>query len=122
MPCTATGPCSSCSSTGVPTSETSVRRWMPASSMSRELNPSRWAESWLPLVSTAVARDRSQADQRLVGQPHGVDGRQRPVVDVAGDDDEVDALRLDHVQQVVDERGLVAEHPLSVERPAEMPV
>ncbi len=57
MPWTATGPWSSCSSTGVPTDDGSVRRWTPAESMSREEKPRRWAESWLPLVSTTVARD-----------------------------------------------------------------
>ena len=31
----------------------------PAASISRELNPRRWAESWLPLVSTTFARDRA---------------------------------------------------------------
>jgi hypothetical protein len=59
MPCTATGPCSSASSTGVPTAPASVRRWTPAASMSRLEKPSRCAESWLPLVTTTLARDRA---------------------------------------------------------------
>ena len=63
-----------------------------------------------------------QPDQRLVGQPHRVDLRQRPVVDVTGDDDEVDPLGLDDLEQVVDVRRLVREHPLAVERPAQVPV
>ena len=65
---------------------------------------------------------RGQPRERLVGQPDRVDLGQRPVVDVAGDHDEVDPLRLDHLEQVVDVRRLVAEHPLTVERPPEVPV
>ena len=94
----------------------------PAASISRELNPSRCAESWLPLVSTTWARERRQPGQRLVGEPDGVDRRQRAVVDVAGDDDQVDPLGLDDLEQVVDVRRLVREHPLAVERPAQVPV
>ena len=63
-----------------------------------------------------------QPGQGLVGQPHGVDRRQRPVVDVTGDDDQVDPLGLDDLEQVVDVCGLVREHPLAVERPAQVPV
>ncbi len=58
----------------------------------------------------------------LVGQRHGVDGRQRPVVDVAGHDHEVDLLRLDGLDQVVDVRRLRGEEVLAVERPAQVPV
>ena len=57
MPYTATGPCSSSRSTGVPTEPASVRMKTPAASISRELKPSRCAESWLPLVSTTFARE-----------------------------------------------------------------
>ena len=60
--------------------------------------------------------------QRLVGQPDGVDLGERAVVDVTGDDHEVDPLGLDHLEQVVDVRRLVREHPLAVERPAQVPV
>ena len=63
-----------------------------------------------------------QPGQRLVGEPDGVDRRQRSVVDVTGDDDEVDPLGLDDLEQVVDVGRLVREHPLAVERPAQVPV
>ena len=63
-------------------SPASVRMKTPAASISRELNPSRWAESWLPLVSTTCARERGQPHQGLVGQPRrrrpaGARGRRR---------------------------------------------
>ncbi len=63
-----------------------------------------------------------QPGEGLVGQRHGIDGRQRAVVDVAGEQHHVDALSLDDLEQVVDVRRLVAQHPLTVERPAEVPV
>ena len=106
MPCTATGPCASSSRTGVPTEEASVRMKTPAASISRELNPSRWAESWLPLV----------------GQPDRVDVGERAVVDVPGNHHEVHALRGHHVEQVVHVGSLVREHALPVEGPPEVPV
>ena len=43
----------------MPTLEASVRMKTPAASISRELNPRRCAESWLPLVSTTWARERA---------------------------------------------------------------
>ena len=63
-----------------------------------------------------------QPHQRLVGEPDGVDVGQGTVVDVAGDHHEVDPLGLHDVEQVVDVRRLVREHPLAVERPAQVPV
>ena len=49
--------------TGVPTDEASVRTWTPAKSISRAPNPSRWALSWLPLLTTTLAReDASRAN------------------------------------------------------------
>ena len=51
---------------------------------------------------------RGEPGQGLVGQPDRVDVRQRPVVDVAGDDDQVDPLGGDDLEQVVDVRRLVA--------------
>ena len=50
---------------------------------------------------------RGEPGQGLVGQPDRVDVRQRPVVDVAGDDDQVDPLGGDDLEQVVDVRRLV---------------
>ena len=63
-----------------------------------------------------------QPGERVVGQLDGVDRRQRPVVDVAGDHHEVDPLGLDRVEQVVDVRRLGAEHPDTVEGTAQVPV
>src|SRR5690606_39693153 len=60
--------------------------------------------------------------ERLVGQRHGVDRRQRPVVDVAGDDHQVDLFRLDDLQQVVDVHRPRVEHPDPVEGTPEVPV
>ena len=60
--------------------------------------------------------------ERLVGQPYGVDVGQGAVVDVAGDHHEVDPLRLDHLDQVVDEGRLVVEHADAVERATQVPV
>ena len=65
---------------------------------------------------------RREPGEGLVGQGHGVDRRQRPVVDVAGHQHHVDALTLDDLEQVVDVRRLVRQHPLPVERPAQVPV
>ena len=53
---------------------------------------------------------------------NGVDRRQRPVVDVAGDDHQVDLLGLHDLQHVVDVGSLGAEHPDTVERPSQVPV
>ncbi len=58
----------------------------------------------------------------LVGEPHRVDGRQRPVVDVAGEDDQVDLLGHHDLDQVVDEGSLMGEHALPVEGPPQVPV
>ncbi len=63
-----------------------------------------------------------EAGEGLVGQLDGVDVGQGAVVDVPGDHDDVDALRLDHLEQVVDERTLVAQEALAVEGPPEVPV
>ena len=96
--------------------------WTPAASISREPKPSRWAESWLPLVTTTRARGRGQPGEGLVGQPDRVDVGERPVVDVAGDDHDVDLLALHDLEQVVDERGLVRRACPPVEGPAQVPV
>lgn len=58
----------------------------------------------------------------LVGQPDRVDLGQRPVVDVARHDHDVDALGLHDLDQVVHERRLVAEESFPVEGPAQVPV
>ncbi len=76
----------------------------------------------MPLVSTTLRPGGRQPGQRLVGQPDRVDVRQRAVVDVARDHHQVDLLRLDDLEQVVDVRSLVAEHALPVEGPPEVPV
>ena len=122
MPWTATGPCSSSSSTGVPTAEASVRMKTPAASISRELKPRRLRGVVVAAGEHDPGPGRGQPGQGLVGEPDGVDVGQRPVVDVAGDDDEVDPLGVDDLEQVVDVGRLVREHPLPVERPAEVPV
>ncbi len=122
MPWTATGPCSSSSSTGVPTAEASVRMKTPAASISRELKPSRLGGVVVAAGEHDPGAGGGEPGEGLVGQPDRVDVRQRPVVDVAGDDDQVDPLGVDDLQQVVDVRRLVAEHALAVERPAEVPV
>ena len=100
----------------------SARMNTPAASISRELKPSRCAESWLPLVSTTRARDAASRARASSASRTASTWRQRPVVDVAGHHDEVDPLGGDDLEQVVDVRRLVGEHPLTVERPAEVPV
>jgi len=65
---------------------------------------------------------RGQPRERVVGELDGVHGRQRPVVDVAGDHHEVDVLGLHDVEQVVDVRRLGTEHPDTVERASQVPV
>ena len=99
-----------------------MRRKTPAASISREPKPE-------PLGRVVVARRQhhpgargGQPGERLVGQSYGVDVRQRAVVDVARDDHEVDPLRLDHLDQVVDEGRLVLEHAHAVERAPQVPV
>ena len=94
----------------------------PALSMRRELKPSRWARVVVAAGDHDLGPRGGQPHQGLVGQPDGVDRGERPVVDVAGDHDEVDALGLDHLEQVVDVRSLVPEHALAVEGSPEVPV
>ena len=55
MPYTATGPPESSRTTGSASALGRVRRCTPALSSSRLPNPSRRAESWLPLISTILA-------------------------------------------------------------------
>jgi hypothetical protein len=55
-------------------------------------------------------------------QLDGVGRRQRPVVDVAGDQHRVDRLGAHRLDQVVDERGLGIEQPHLVERTSQVPV
>ena len=84
------------------------------------------AESLGGVVVAAADHDlgprSGQPHQGLVRQAYGVDRRECAVVDVAGDHDEVDALGLDHLEQVVDVRSLVPEHAFPVEGPPEVPV
>lgn len=63
-----------------------------------------------------------QAHQGVVEQADDVDPRQGTVVDVAGDQDDVDGLRPHEGHKLVDEGALGIEHPNAVERPAQMPV
>ena len=63
-----------------------------------------------------------QAHQGVVEQADDVDSGQGAVVDVAGDQDDVDRLVPDEGDELVDERALGIKHPDAVERPAQMPV
>ena len=63
-----------------------------------------------------------QPHQGVVEQADDVDARQRAVVDVAGDQDDVDRLVADDGDELVDEGALGVKHPDAVERPAQMPV
>ena len=108
--------------TGVPTVGASVRMWTPAASISREPKPEPLGGVVVAAGDHHAGAGRGQPGERLVGQVDRVDRRQRPVVDVTGDDDQVDALALDDVEQVVDVRRLVLEHALPVEGPPEVPV
>ena len=76
----------------------------------------------MPEVSTTRARERGQSGQCLVGEPDGVHVGECAVVHVARDDHQVDALRGDHVEQVVDVRRLVLEHADTMERASQVPV
>ena len=60
--------------------------------------------------------------ERIIGQADRVDMGERTVVDVSRDHDHVDGLRGDHLEEVVDERTLVAEQVLAVEGPPQVPV
>ena len=63
-----------------------------------------------------------QSQQGIGEQPHRVRRREGPVVDVACDEDRVDALRTDDVDQMVEEAALGTEQPGTVERPSQVPV
>ena len=63
-----------------------------------------------------------QACESVVGKSDRVDRGEGPVVDVAGKHHHVDRLSRHHLEQMVDERSLVIEHPLSMEGAPEMPV
>ena len=90
----------------VPTAAASVRRCTPAASIGG-------AEPEPPGGVVVAAGDHHLGPR--AGEPASASSasatastwRERPVVDVAGDDDEVDCLGLDHLDQVVDERRLV---------------
>ena len=107
---------------GSATRPASVRRWTPAGvdQPGAEPEPARG------VVVAAGDHDAGagggEPGEGLVGQRDGVDRGQRPVVDVAGDDHQVDLLGLDGLDQVVDERRLRGEEVLAVERPAQVPV
>ncbi len=62
------------------------------------------------------------AYQRLIQQFHDVESRQRTIVDIAGDQDDVNGLRGDEGDQLVHEAALRVKHPDTVERPAKVPV
>ena len=102
--------------------ETSVRMWTPERSSSPEANPRRIAESWLPLERTTCAPASTSRSRRLREQGHGVRGREGAVVDVAADEDGVDALGADHLDEVVEVRRLGPEEPDTVERAPQVPV
>ena len=91
-------------------------------STSRALKPSRRGGVVVAAGDHHPGPGGGEPVERVVGQRHGVDRRQRPVVDVARDDHEVDLLGLDGLDQVVDVRRLRGEEVLAVERPAEVPV
>src|SRR5580692_7569490 len=118
-PYTATGPCSSVSTTGSASRARLVRRWTPAVSISALLTPSRSAESWLPLIRITRA---AEPGERVLAERDRVHRRDGPVVDVARDEDGVHALGARGLDEVVEERRLRFSQVGPVERPPEMPV
>ena len=64
----------------------------------------------------------AQPPQRLVGEPDGVDRRQRAVVEVARDAPPLDPLGARGRHDVLDARRLRGEQRLPVEGAAEVPV
>ena len=56
-----------------------------------------------------------QGHQGVVEQADDVDPRQGTVIDVAGDEDDVDRLITDAADQLIDERALGIQHPDAVE-------
>ena len=93
--------------TGVPTLAASVRTKTPAASISREPKPEPLGAVVVAAADHDLGARGRQPGEGLVGQGDRVDVGQRAVVDVAGDHHDVDLLRLDHLEQVVDERTLV---------------
>ncbi len=65
---------------------------------------------------------RSKPGQGLVEHRDGIGRWHGAVVDVAGDQHRVNALLDGSVDQPAQERALVLEHRLAVQRPAQMPV
>ena len=63
-----------------------------------------------------------QPDQGIVQQADDIDAGQCPVVDVAGDQHDVDGEFPDAGNQLVDKGALGVQHADAVERPAQMPV
>ena len=80
------------------------------------------AESWLPLVRTTWAPAPVSPHQGVVQQADDVDSRQCAVVDVPGDEDDVDCLFPDEGHELVDEGALGVQHADAVEGPAQVPV
>ena len=69
-----------------------------------------------------LGQDSQQPAQRRMEQFDSIGGRNRTVVEVAGDGDQVDFFMANEVDQPVDEQRLLVEQAVIAERPAEMPV
>ena len=63
-----------------------------------------------------------EAHQGVIQQADDVDARQCAVIDVPGDEDDVDALFPDKGHELVDEGALGIQHADAVEGPAQVPV
>ena len=82
-----------------------------------------------PLGTVVVPGDQRDAGasgpdclQAVTEDHHGVVRWDRPVVHVAGDDDEIDALDRDELDDAIEHAGLVVEQRVRPEGPPEVPI
>ena len=88
----------------------------------RTANPSRMAESWLPLLTHHLGAGVDEPQHGLREQLDGLGRGHRAVVDVAADEHGVDPLGAHDLDEVVEVGGLGAEQPHLVERASQVPV
>ena len=99
-----------------------MRTCTPPAASTRAAKPSRLGRVVVAAGQDHLGTRGAQAHQRVVQQGHRVDGGQRPVVDIAGHQHDVDPLGRHDLDQVVQEASLGIVQPDPVEGPPQVPV